>query len=97
MGKRKPSTRTKWRSCPSARRRVLRSYLTPPTLLEIAIFHQLTIVDYNSKESRDRDQRSEWENVIPMQTESMRKIAMFRCLSERRHPLLFSESRPLRT
>src|SRR5437867_9716632 len=35
------STRAKWRSFPSARRSVLQKSLTPPTLLEMAIFRQL--------------------------------------------------------
>jgi len=43
VGKRKASTRAKWRSSPSARSRVLEKCLTPPTLLEMAIFRQLRI------------------------------------------------------
>jgi hypothetical protein len=37
------STRPKWHSFPSARCSVLQRSLTPPTLLEMAIFRQLTI------------------------------------------------------
>ncbi len=40
VGKRKPSTRAKWRSSKSACRRALKKCLTPPTLLEMAIFRQ---------------------------------------------------------
>src|SRR5689334_18383730 len=40
LEKRKPSTRAKWRSSPSARIRVLKECLTPPTLLEMRIYHQ---------------------------------------------------------
>src|ERR1017187_2979853 len=39
--KAKASTRAKWRSSSSACRRVLEKCLTPPTLLEMAIFRQL--------------------------------------------------------
>jgi hypothetical protein len=38
--KAKASTRAKWRSSPSACRRVLEKCLTPPTLLEMGMFHQ---------------------------------------------------------
>src|ERR1035438_10509857 len=38
--KAKASTRAKWRSSSSACRRVLEKCLTPPTLLEMAIYHQ---------------------------------------------------------
>src|ERR1035441_7741031 len=38
--KAKASTRAKWRSSPSACRRVLEKCLTPPTLLEMGMFRQ---------------------------------------------------------
>ena len=38
--KRNPSTRAKWRSSPSACKGVLDKCLTPPTLLEMAIYRQ---------------------------------------------------------
>jgi len=42
VGKRNPSTRAKWRSSSSAGCRVLEKSLTLPTLLEMAIYQQLT-------------------------------------------------------
>ncbi len=42
--KRKPIYETKWRSSRSACGRVLKSCLTSPTLLEMAIYRQLTVV-----------------------------------------------------
>jgi hypothetical protein len=41
LEQRKPTNRAKWRSSPSAYRSVLENVLTPPTLLEMAIFRQL--------------------------------------------------------
>src|ERR1039458_7257550 len=41
--KAKASTRAKWRSSSSACRRVLEKCLTPPTLLEMAMFQQLRL------------------------------------------------------
>src|SRR5437016_9073782 len=40
IGKRKPSARAKWRSSPSAGSCVPITYLTEPTLLEMAMLHQ---------------------------------------------------------
>ena len=47
------STRAKWRSSRSGRRRVLENVLTPPTLLEMGIFRQLTLGQFTKDTKSD--------------------------------------------